>query len=827
MTLVQASIYFSVMLAAGLPAWTSSNSSTSRGPASSVAFLPNSGQWPIPDLWVARRSNMLVRAQRDGILFQLFEQVGEPRRGVLLHLHSDAPPAGSVPQREDELATRWNFYLGNDPAHWQSGLRPTSAVRYCEFVPGIDLVLHGSESGAKYDLLVAPGADLSQVVLRVEGADLVHLGDAGELRIETALGTLTMQLGECWEVLRDGAKRTRSMTYRLEGPISFGIDVECRDPSLELVIDPGLHWATYLGSAGGGTGDYSTAIARDGDGSVTVTGWCDGTDFPTTPGAYVTTNFSQKAVFVSKLDPSGSALVYSSVLGGAGGESRAFAIGLDGRGRATVAARTFASDFPKTAGSFDPTPNTAGVVLRLDELGALVYSTGLGSTNGGTEIHALGVAPSGATVVGGWVGGTTFPTTPGSFQPNLTASGPAFVTRLNPDGSALEWSTFLNGNGLDEIWALALDEKEQVTVVGRTTSRRFPTTPGAFMTAPPPFPYVGTDGFVTRLNAQGSALLWSTYLGGGSEDVAAAVAVDRQGGVVVAGYTSGASFPTTPGCFQPQAGGPGFLDGFVTRLDPTGSSLVYSTFLGGPFLDVLAGVSVDRSGVVTVAGTAKSGFPITPGALDPVASLDVKMVVARLNPSGTKLYASTFYGGPGNTGATASTMGPSGTVSLTGPSSPGFPTTPGSYAPNYQGGQSDAAVATLDLVLEGIRLYGASTPSCNGPLILNATRMPIRGERRFGLYGSQAPDAAIGWLLFGKPVAAPSDVGGAELWLDRSAPILRMPVHADSAGFLEITLPLSSIAPGTSFACQLLFANPAGCGGSAFSSSNALVVTVQ
>jgi hypothetical protein len=171
--------------------------------------------------------------------------------------------------------------------------------------------------------------------------------------------------------------------------------------------------------------------------------------------------------------------------------------------------------------------------------------------------------------------------------------------------------------------------------------------------------------------------------------------------------------------------------------------------------------------------------------------------------------------------------GPSGTVTLTGPSTPGFPTTSGSYSPNYQGGQSDAAIVTLDLVLNGIRLYGSSTLSCNGPLVLNATRMPLSGDERFGLYVSQAPDDANGWLLVGTPVVTPGSAGGASLWIDRTAPIIQVPLHADQAGFLEVLLPLSSIAAGASFACQVVFANPAGCGTSALAASNALIVAVR
>lgn len=243
--------------------------------------------------------------------------------------------------------------------------------------------------------------------------------------------------------------------------------------------------------------------------------------------------------------------------------------------------------------------------------------------------------PSGALTVVGVTGSSDFPTTPGAYDTSYSG-GPndAFVTRLNASGSMLIYSTFLGGSGDEWAYSLALDISGAATVVGGTTSPDFPTTPGAYDTTFNGGTTYG-DAFVTRLNSAGSSLLWSTFLGGSSDDWAEDLALQSSGEVTLSGATSSRNFPTTPAAFDTSyngAGPYGIGDGFVARLNSTGSTLVYSTFLGGTGFESAYGVALDNQGVGTVGGaTMSSNFPVTPGAYDTTYNGGYDVFISRLD----------------------------------------------------------------------------------------------------------------------------------------------------------------------------------------------------
>jgi hypothetical protein len=348
-----------------------------------------------------------------------------------------------------------------------------------------------------------------------------------------------------------------------------------------------LAYSTYLhgGSPYPQSSDsWATSIAVDGAGDAYVTGSTFDTSFPTTPNAFQSGNpasgFYGNAGFVTKLNASGSALVYSTYLGGNNYNIDGFAtnigqaIAVDGAGDAYVTGTTYALDFPTTSGAFQPT-NTSGwynglaFVTELNPSGtALVYSTYLGGYAGnGDAGNAIAVDASGSAYVTGYNFDQDFPTTPGAFQ--TFQSGPsAFVTKLNPSGSALAYSTCLGGGpNAGTGYAIAVDSSGNAYVAGETGSTSFPTR-NALQG------YGGNgDAFVSELNASGSALLFSTYLGGSGGDSASSIALDSAGNIYVTGGTTSTNFPTTPGAYQTAYSGSGSTsDAFVARINPTASS---------------------------------------------------------------------------------------------------------------------------------------------------------------------------------------------------------------------------------------------------------------
>jgi hypothetical protein len=803
-----------------------------------LRFTENLGQWKNSAHFISRTHAGFIGVEPTAVCMGRLDHSGKPGYGDLLKLEFQSASSSVDLQGEDEMRSRFNYFLGNDPSHWVCGARSFRRVRFHELYAGIDVILHADPAGdLEYDLVVKPGADLSRVTVRCLGARSLAVAADGALRIQTANGALAQELGHCWQEFASGDKRSVSIRWRLVGENVFGFEASSCDPMAVTLIDPVFRWATYLGSSDGpgGTGDVATRVLVDDQGDFTLTGWTDWYDFPTTPGAFVIPGLTTKAVFVSKLSGDGSELIYSSILGGAA-ESRGLALALDSRRRPTVVGWTGADDFPVTSGAFDMVRNStsfSGFAFRLSEDGgSLVFSTFLEGTNNGTNAYAVAVTRSGASIIGGATTSSDFPTTSNAFMtspPDVYGSG--FVTRLEPHGRFLEWSTYLGGNFPDSVFALAIDDAETVTLTGQTQSTDFPTTAGAFETT-----YLGlvseANVFVTRLKADGTGLIWSTFIcGQGGDDYGQAVAIDRHGGVVVTGTTNSTDFPTTPYAFQPRFNydptAP-LSKAFVTYLNPTGSALVYSTFLGKHGQGNGEDVRVDASGLVTVCGLATGQFPTTPGAFITGTSQSYDGFVTRLDPSGHKLYYSSFIGGPGvdETGGLAVTQ--TGRVCLVGVSSGGFPVTAGAFDTDYNGGATDAIITSMDLYLRGVEPLGVSTPSCHGPLIANATLMPESGNTRFAFYCSQCPENTRGWLLVGVPSAARFNYAGIRLWLDPARSIVRLPAQTNADGFVETSYPLTHVSSGTVFGCQYLFRNTQACAGdSAFCASNALTVTVQ
>jgi len=646
-----------------------------------LTFEQNQGQTNSQVKFLARGSGYTLFLTPDSAVLALQrERAASVLRMKLLGANRNPAIAGT-----DALPGKSNYFVGNDPSKWRTNVPTYAKVKYQGVYPGIDLVYYGNQRLLEYDFLFAPGADPRAIELRFQGAKKLSVNDDGALVLDVGGGEVIEHAPTVYQEIA-GERRTLAGRYVLRGKGRVGFKVTKYDRDYPLVIDPTLVYSTLLGGGGKWEFNQAYAIAVDASGNAYVTGRTTSGDFPTTPGAFMTTAFpSQAAAFVTKLNATGSALVYSTYL--AVPTTFATGIRVDGIGNAYIIGLAQGS-FPITPGAFQTTcTEVCAFVSKLNPEGSgLVYSTYLGNTYAYPNGIALDAA--GNAYVTGFTDAADFPTTKGAFRTTPAGSSDAFVTKLNAAGSALVYSTYLGGSDSDSGVGIAVDASGNAYVTGGTTSPDFPTTAGSFQGA-----YGGnSDAFVTKLNPTGSAVIYSTYLGGSGGDSGSGIAVDISGTAYVVGDSSSLNFPTTPGAFQTAYGG-GPSDIFVSRLNASGSALTYSTYLGGGGKDQSAAIAVDSAGNAYITGWALPGFPTTPGALaDGTAG---SALVTKLNPTESALAYSTYLeGGLSGNGIAVDS---SGNVYVTGNTmSPDFPTTPGAFQTTLAG-QVDIFVSKLSL----------------------------------------------------------------------------------------------------------------------------------
>lgn len=598
-----------------------------------------------------------------------------------------ANPAPQVVGAE-ELPGKVNYLIGNDSSKWRHNVPTYSKVAYSGVYPGVDLVYYGNQGELEYDFIVSPGADHRVIAVDIQGADSASIDAQGDLVLQIGEHEVRQRRPIVYQEVR-GVKKEITSSYTLTNQHLVGFEISSYDKTQPLVIDPVLEYSTYLG---GSDFDLGQGIAVDAAGNAYVTGLTFSSDFPTTPGAYDTTwNTHSNDVFVTKLNAAGTNVVYSTFLGGSGDETGE-AIRVDATGNAFVTGSTPSSDFPTTPGAYDTIWNSShdAFVTKLDASGAnLLYSTYLG---GSDHDFPLGIAidVAGNAFVGGYTDSANFPTSAGAFDTSWNGRE-AFVTKLDAAGANLAYSTYLGGTNEDMGTGIAIDGAGSAYVTGFTFSSDFPTTAGAYDTTREAF----HDAFVTKLDAAGASLSYSTYLGGNNTDASQDIAVDASGSAYVTGYTDSTNFPTTLGAYDTSWNG-GDLDVFVTKLNVAGSSLAYSTYLGGNSADFTQGIAVDITGSAYVAGhTFSSDFPTTAGAYDTSWNNSGDAIVTKFSPTGSSLSQSTFLGGTGDDVGVGIAVNASGDAYVVGYTfSNDFPTTLGAYDTTLSA-RADAFVTKL------------------------------------------------------------------------------------------------------------------------------------
>ncbi|MGV3720514.1 MAG: SBBP repeat-containing protein, partial [Actinomycetota bacterium] len=489
-------------------------------------------------------------------------------------------------------------------------------------------------------------ADPSAIRLELEGVADARIDPAGDLVLADAAGAEVRHRRPVVYQEVEGARRSVEADFRLERganagePYRVAFHVAEYDRSRALVIDPVVVYSTYFGGSGAELA-RGAGIALDAYGNAYLAG---DTESVNLPGAEVGFSGGRRDAFVTKLNAPGTAVLFTTYLGGSDGDV-ARGIAVDGAGHAYVVGETFSANFP-TANAYQATlrgfPGSDAFLAKLDPTGAsLVYSTYLGGTTGSDSGAAVALDNAGNAWVAGSTSAPDFPRV-AALQPGLGGGADAFVASFSPTGGALLFSTHLGGGGTDRAAGIAAGPGGVVAVAGGTESANFPTA-GAVQAAKG----FGRDGFVTLLAPRAESILYSTFLGGNGVDAATGVAMDPSGSAAVTGFTGSGDFPTVN---PRQAHYGGRSDAFVTRFAPGGESLIYSTYLGGSGTEnngavETGGIAVDAEGSAFVTGFTSSRNFLTVGASQKRSGGRSDAFVARLSPDGGELLYSTYLGG--------------------------------------------------------------------------------------------------------------------------------------------------------------------------------------
>ncbi len=651
------------------------------------------------------------------------------------------------------LPGKTHSFTGNDPARWRTGLSSLAKVRYESVYPGIDLVYYGNQNLLEYDFVVAPGADPNRIRLGFEGASGLRIDEGGNLVLQTSGGDIVQHKPVVYQEFC-GVRRLLPGRYVRAGKNQIGFEVARYDRSKPLVIDPALSYSTFLG---GSLTDQAFGITIDSTGNAYVTGTTASADFPGGGAAG-----GGADAFVSKLNPTGTSLLFTTILGGNAAD-QGERIVLNGSGSIYLTGRTASTNFP-TMNAYDASHNGGDDVFaaRLDSAGVLQYSTYYG---GAGADHGFGIAvdSAGSMHLTGRTtsDATTFPLSANAFDAIFGGSGvpDVFVAKINPalSGSAqLVYSTYLGGSSDDQGRGIVVDSADKPYVTGFTGSLGFPITPGCpgITCLMPPVQGakagVATvaDAFVSKLDPDAltgpTSLVYSTFLGGTPTDQGMDLALDASG-VYVTGITSStaSTFPgTSTSTVQPVYGG-GVNDGFITKMNLTLSALIYSTYNGGTAVDEGRAISIDGMGNAYAGGLTLSGatFP----AVNPLPNVGASSEawVTKVNAAGTSRDFSSRFGGSLTDRAFDLAVSASGDIYVTGETAGGtFPTTAGAYQTVYGGNALDAWVAKIGSAVNQQPTANAGpdqTVECASSL---GTAVTLNGS------GSSDPEDALAALTF-------------------------------------------------------------------------------
>lgn len=617
-----------------------------------------------------------------------------------------------------------HYYSGNDSKDWKINIPTYETVVYKEIYKGIDIKFYGNNRQMEYDIIVKPGGDPRCVKFAVSGINDVGISEGGDLKIQSEEISLIqkrpyiyqmvegrkVEIGGGFEILKPDLKTgdTKLCVY--------GFQIAPYDKKYSLIIDPALDYSSYFGGSGS---DRGLAIHTDASGNIYFTGETRSKNFPTSSAffKYNAGNSVFSDTFITKLDASGKGLVYSVFLGGSGNDIGS-AITADAQGNAYITGFTDSADFPLASAMYDHRAGASDAfITKINKDGsALVYSTYLGG-NKSEWGRGVAVDTGGNAYVTGWTFSENFPVTPAMNKIGERGFQDAFVTKVDSSGKGIVYSICIGGGKYDVSNGIAVDTDGNAYIAGYTNSPDFPLASPVFGT------YTGGyhDAFVAKLNTSGNRMEYSTYLGGGSDDVAYAITVDSSKNALVTGLTWSNDFPLASALQKNIAGND---DVFVTKLDASGKIITYSTYLGGSSYDCGYGISTDNLGNAYVTGVTQSDdFPaVFPVYASKKGGSDA--FVTELNNSGNRIVYSSYVGGSDDDAGYGISSDNSGNAYVIGQtSSEDFPVA--SATQRRKSGGSDIFISKIAVLK--YKIYGYVTDADHNPI--ESVILSLKGVR--------------------------------------------------------------------------------------------------
>jgi uncharacterized protein (TIGR03437 family) len=742
------------------------------GQAGAIRFERNVGQADMNYSFVAHGRQQMILVSSAGAEIQL--GASKKMKGRTIRASLEGARTGPEPLGEHPLSGHVNYLIGRDPQNWHTDIPTFARVRSAGVYPHIDAVYHGSNGDLETDFVVEPGGDPESIHVRFDGADEVRMESDETLSVHADTRTLSWKKPALYQVSTRGFKTKVEGRFRLEPDGAVGFEVGPYDVTRPLVIDPVLTYATYFGTP---YADGAARVAADASGNAYIIGSTDDNEFPVTPGAFYTAGTNQGNVLVAKVAPDGKSMVYETHLGGSNGDL-GWGITVDPTGNVYLTGATGSGNFPLVPASNNMTTNLATdplncFVTKLNAAGnGLVYSTVLGGS-GADGCSSIGVDSAGNAYVVGVTFSSDFPLK-NAVQTNFpvavgSTSSSAFVAKLNAAGTQLQYSTYFGGSGgVNAATAVAVDSAGDAYFTGFTTSGAFPVSSGSFRQYFGGYggqfnPRLTTgDAFVVKMSPSGQKL-YATYLGGSRDDIGVGIAIDAQGDAYVGGATLSSDFPTQ-NPFQKTYGGAGGDqnssggDGFIAELDPTGSTLVFSSYIGGTNDDRVLGVALDSSGNIYLAGhTLSSNFPTAGTQAQSGYAGDSNggfrtgdAFVAQISSAHALAFSTYLGGSAGDWAGGVAVDGTGGIIIAGGTTSSNFPATTGVYQTKY-GGTDPVFNAAYPIGDAFIAKFGGTT----SPVL-------ITGISNAASYvgGSIAPGEVI--LIAGNGIG-PASIAGAAL----------------------------------------------------------------
>lgn len=642
---------------------------------------------------------MVVKARAGDAPSQTSAQALSASQGAVVHMKmAGANPNPRLAPRGKQ-AVRLNYMIGSDAANWQTDVPSYSELVYEQVYKGVDVRYYGNRRQLEYDFIIAPGIDPDCVRLDFEGCESVSVASNGDLILDTEAGSLRHNKPLVYQEV-DGERREVAGSYSITAQGQVGFQLGEYDRSLPLVIDPVLEYSTYLG---GNSNDFSKDLTIDSTGTAYIVG------DSISPNFLANSSALNSDVFVARFTPTGNMLNLTFF----GGNANDFATGVavDASGNVYMGGTTSSANFPRV-NAIDMTlgGTTDAFVTKLNGLGpGIFFSTFVGGS--GTEA-GVSLAIDSATNVyltGRTTSAGDFPRV-GAIQQNYGGGiSDAFVSKINANGAAFAYSTFLGGSGTENILSesgIAVDAAGNAYVTGDTVSTDFPRVNALQQVKGGNASQ--SDAFVSKINAAGSGFIYSTYIGGALTDRGFDIAADSAGNAYVTGLSESITFFGTMPIRTPV----GSIDAFVAKLNSNGSAYSYFTFLGGSELDSGNAIFVDSANNAYVSGSAGAGFVLVNALQATFANGGDDAFVTRLNSNGVVTF-STYLGGTNSDTATGVAADSTGSIYLSGfTSSINFPTV-FALVPQH-GGAADVfmskidpdAVASLDPVILSVTRNG-------------------------------------------------------------------------------------------------------------------------